>query len=550
LFKGDYKFVIPNYQRPYAWTDTEAEELFDDLLDACRNQQRDAEGTYFLGSVVLIKQERDPVSQVVDGQQRLTSLTILFAALRTTTPERADVITEYLYKKADPDLPDETDDYRLTVRDEDAAFFRGNILQEGALERFVQTGHRLRDSQLRFRENAALYVRRLRELDMAERMQLRAYMDSQCSLVVITTPNLDSAYRIFSVLNDRGLDLAPIDILKAEVLGAIRKAHGETRSEVYARKWGQIETTLGRDGFSALLTHVRMIFARQKQRGSLLQEFREALKPIQKPIELVDEELIPYAGVWAQVKDAEFSSVSQADEINGKLSWLNRIGFADWVPPALAFIRKFKDHPTAVNVFLEDLERLSFYLLVTKKGINDRIETYAKVTEEALNADIATSTGRLNGCALTPKQAEAFEQALNGNIYEALPRGRATLLLRLEGVLSDGSKVFTTKNLSIEHVLPQSPATDSQWLRTFPNKEERETWTHRLANLVPLDARKNPAAANFDYPIKKDVYFFRDGKASPFILTNELRSMSGWTPAVLEDRQTRLLQALKKHWRL
>lgn len=503
-----------------------------------------------MGSIVLIKQERDPVSQVVDGQQRLTSLTILFAALRTTTPERADVITEYLYKKADPDLPDETDDYRLTVRDEDAAFFRDNILQEGALEQFVQTRHRLRDSQLRFRENAALYVRRLQELDVAERMQLRAYMDSHCSLVVITTPNLDSAYRIFAVLNDRGLDLAPIDILKAEVLSAIRKAHGDTRADTYARKWGEIETTLGRDGFSTLLTQVRMVYARQKQRGALLQEFRDALKPTQKPIELVDDVLIPYADVWAQVKDAEFSSVSQADEINAKLAWLNRIGFADWVPPALAFIRRFKDRPQVVNEFLEDLERLSFYLLVTKKGINDRIETYARVTEEALGADAAISTGRLQSCALSRKQADAFEQALDGNIYEALPRGRATLLLRLEGVLSDGSKSFTAKNLSIEHVLPQSPAADSQWLRNFPNKEEREAWTHRLANLVPLDARKNPAAANSDYQLKKDVYFFKDGKASPFILTNELRSMPAWTPAVLEERQKRLLQALKKHWRL
>ena len=78
IFSSDFDYTIPSYQRPYAWTVDEASELFDDLHDFF---QSDLEEPYFLGSIVLIKEENTPRSEVVDGQQRLTTLTILLAAI-------------------------------------------------------------------------------------------------------------------------------------------------------------------------------------------------------------------------------------------------------------------------------------------------------------------------------------------------------------------------------------------------------------------------------------------------------------------------------------
>ena len=78
VFSDDYFFEIPLYQRPYAWTTDHVDELLDDLLDAMR---RDSESPYFLGSIVLIKDEDNPKSEVVDGQQRLTTLTMLLCVL-------------------------------------------------------------------------------------------------------------------------------------------------------------------------------------------------------------------------------------------------------------------------------------------------------------------------------------------------------------------------------------------------------------------------------------------------------------------------------------
>ena len=124
------------------------------------------------------------------------------------------------------------------------------------------------------------------------------------------------------------------------------------------------------------------------------------------------------------------------------------------------------------------------------------------------------------------------------------------LILRIEALVSDGSKKQAFNYLSLEHVLPQNPPADSEWIKWFPEEEERDTWTHRMANLVPLHVRKNPAASNFNFATKKDVYFKGKGTASPFILTQEVRSEDTWTPTMLDDRQKRLVGVLAKHWGL
>ena len=369
-------------------------------------------------------------------------------------------------------------------------------------------------------------------------------------MVVISTPDLEAAYRIFSVLNNRGLDLAPIDILKAAVLGSIRTIAGDAKSRVYAKEWSRIESTLGRDAFGDLFVHIRTIYAKQKQRATLVKEFQDHVTEYKMPIDLVDKVIKPYAEVWNFVRDADFEATELAETINDYLSWLNRVDFKDWVPPALVYFKRFRQQPKLLAEFFKELERLTYFLLVTKVGINERIDTYACLTKEiepdAFDGDLAA----LKTLALTDKQKHEFLAALDGDIYRRLPRARMALILRLEALVSDGSKKQTFDHLSLENVLPQTPPAASDWLKWFPEEDERDSWTHRLANLVPLHARKNPAASNYDFATKKDVYFKGKGTASPFILTNDVRSQSQWTPDLLVERQQRLIGVLSTHWAL
>ena len=549
IFEGSYQFEIPDYQRPYAWTTEQAGELFDDLISAMQDARvSGATSQYFLGSIVLIKNDREPKSSVVDGQQRLSTLTMLFAVLREVMPHAADDITDFLCKKGKVSLG-ENSEYRLTAREEDADFFRVNIQEPGGVALLVASTDKLEDSRLRYRENATLLLAKAKALPPADLIALWQFLANDCSLVVISTPDLEAAYRIFSVLNNRGLDLAPIDIIKAQVLGLIRTTAGDVKSRAYSKEWSQIESSLGRDAFGDLIGHIRTIYAKQKPRATLVKEFQEHVTEYKTPIDLVDKVIKPYAEVWDFVRDADFQATEHAETINEHLSWLNRVDFKDWVPPALVYFKRFRQKPKLLAEFFKSLERLTYFLLVTKVGINERIETYAALTKEIEPAAFDGDLVVLNTLTLTDKQKREFVAALDGDIYRNLPRARMALVLRLESLVR-APGVQLQNAVSLEHVLPQTPPDGSDWHQWFPDEDERDDWTHRLANLVPLDRNKNSSASNYDFAKKKDVYFRGKNKASPFVLTQEVRSENEWTPTLLAERQKRLVGVLKDHWNL
>jgi len=550
IFEGSYQFSIPDYQRPYAWTTEQATELFDDLYSAMQDTRiSGASSQYFLGSIVLIKNDREPKSFVVDGQQRLSTLTMLFAVLRTVMPEAADDITDFLYKRGKASLG-EKNEYRLIAREEDADFFRSNIQEPGGISQLVASTDKLEDSRLRYRENAILLLDKAKVLPPADLIALWKFLANDCSLVVISTPDLDAAYRIFSVLNNRGLDLAPIDIIKAQVLGLIRSIEGETQSRIYAKEWSRIESSLGRDAFGDLFGHIRSIYAKKKQKYTLVKEFQEHVPEYKSPMVLIDYVIKPYAEMWNFVRNADFEATEHAETINEYLSWLNRVDFKDWVPPALVYFKRFRQQPQRLALFFQALERLTYFLLVTKVGINERIETYAALIKEIEPEGFKGELADVKMLGLTDAQKKEFLTALDGDIYRKLTKARMALILRLEALVSDGSKKQAFDHLSLEHVLPQNPPPASEWLSWFPDDDERDNWTHRLANLVPLHIRKNPAASNYDFATKKNVYFKGKGIASPFVLTQEARSEDEWTPAILAKRQLRLIGVLKEHWNL
>lgn len=556
IFSDKYQFRIPNYQRPYAWTKEQAEALFDDLITAIHENNVNGErNQYFLGSIVIIKKEHDPKSDIVDGQQRLTTLTILLAVLKQIWVEQGNEkgvksVTAHLYNEGDDMLGRETG-YRLSAREEDADFFRTNIQEPSGIKKLIANKDKLKDSLLRYRENATLLMEKASALSEDELEELWKFLAKECSLVVISTSDLEAAYRIFSVLNNRGLDLAPIDILKAEVLGKIRTEAGVDKSNQYAKKWGEIETKLGRDDFGHLLSHLRSIYAKQKAKAILLKEFQKFVTEYRenRPMQLIDDVIEPYAEVWSFVRNVDFEATEQAETINEYLSWLNRVNFKDWVPAALVYFKHFRQQPQKLAEFFQLLERLTYFLMVTKANTNERIETYARLMKEIEENVADGDLKKLPTLSLTEQQKNSFITALDSDIYLTLPQARMALVLRLESLMrAPGIKIENA--ISLEHVLPQNPPKGSEWLTWFPKEEVRDIWTHRLANLVLLDTRKNATAGNDKFSKKKEVYFKGKGTASPFVLTQDVREETEWTVSVLARRQKKLLGVLKVHWQL
>lgn len=346
------------------------------------------------------------------------------------------------------------------------------------------------------------------------------------------------------MLNSRGLDLAPTDILKAEIIGGIPAA----QRDAYTQKWEDAEEELGREAFTDLFSHIRMVYRRAKPKGTLIKEFKEHVTEAGQPALFVDQVLLPMTRAYQEILDAEYESTAHAETVNEHLKWLNRLEFNDWVPPALAFATRHRQEPEAMASFFRDLERLAYALLIQRAGINDRIERFSQLTNViAKGSDLHEEQSPLQ---LSPAEQYRVYTQLDGPFYDTFAaRARTTILLRLDTLLSGGGAKYDYQTITVEHVLPQQPPQGSNWLGWFPDVKDRYQWVHRLGNLALLTRKKNSSASNYEFDKKKQSYFAHGG-VSPFVLTTQVLGKKEWTPSIVTQRQTELLALLEQHWRL
>lgn len=547
IFSSDFDYVIPSYQRPYAWTPVQAGELFSDLFDFYTKEDRD--DTYFLGSIVLIKEEGRPYAEVIDGQQRLTTLTILLSALTQRAGGHIrEAFHRYLCEPGNV-LEGLAQKPRLTLRERDRTFFK-RYVQDVALEELLSldSAKLENESQRNMQANARLFLQRLEAAfgaDADAATQFGGFLVQRCFLVAVSTPSQQSAFRVFSVLNSRGLDLLPTDIIKSDVIGKVKP---DVRDQ-YNETWEELEVETGRDGFAEVFGHIRMIYAKDKARRALLEEFRErVIDRVPSAEELVTKVIEPYAQAYLVAKHSQFVSTSNASEVNVLLSWLNRIDNSDWLPSAMKFLAEHENDANYVHWFLKKLERLAAFMHICAYDVNGRIDRYACVLRELEQSHSMECP--VAAVELTAEEKKTFLQYLQGDVYLMTARRRNYLILRLDSFMADGAATYDPTVLTIEHVLPQTVDQKSDWAAQWESTDDQLMWLHRLANLVPLTQRRNSQAQNFDFERKKKAYFGGRQGISSYVLTTQVLNTPVWTPAVVKQRQSELIDILTSAWEL
>lgn len=545
VFSSDFQFEIPDYQRPYSWQAEHAEELFDDLW--MFREQEDKSEEYFLGSVVLIKSDQSSQTDVVDGQQRLTTLTILLAAIRDrlkSHPKWGGAFDKYIMEPGDITL-DLSPKPRLFLRKKDVSFFEKYIQSPGGVEGLTNLdSSRYKDSKLNIINNARAFQNRLTDIDDELVGQFGQFVVQKCLLVLVTTENFKSAYRIFSVMNDRGLELAPSDILKANIVSSI----GEHEREGYTELWEDMEERLGRDNFNDLFAHVRMVFRKEKYRRSVLDEFTDyVVKPSASGKKLLDDVLLPYADTLEIIMDRSFKSEENAHRVNELIEWLHYLNNSDWIPVAMELIRRFDTDTDKLRVYLEKLERLGASLFIRGVYATPRIKRFGDVLHELEEGKDLL----IEGSALDLDHNERQDTLywLNSHVYSYSGRLRLYIMMRLDAFMSDQYVSYRERTKTIEHVLPQNPATQSQWREDWSD-EQRENWVDRIGNLLLLSRKKNSEASNYDFLLKKDRYFKTRTGVSNYAISTDVLNHDDWKPATVRDRQTFLINLFAEKWAL
>ena len=544
IFSADFEYHIPKYQRPYSWTEDEAAILFDDLYDF---YELDNDDNYFLGSIVLIKSDNKPYSEVIDGQQRLTTLSIFLAVMADTfsTEQYKELCKAYLQEKGNQ-LEMINAQPRIFLREKDQSFFN-KYIQELDLRGLNQLDDEILDSEAKvhIQKNCQVFQVRFSEkfTNEDDLIKFCQFVLNRCFLVVVSSPNQSSAFRVFSVLNSRGLDLLPSDIIKSKTIGSL----DDSIQDKYTEIWEEQERLVGRDGFNEVFAHTRTIFLKEKQKKNLLEEFSVNILEKINPKDLIDKYIVPYSNAYNALKNEAYVSSRNAESINNLLYWLNKTRNYDWMPVAIKFLAEHENDSDAILAFLIKLERLASYLFVTSKGLNQLINRYKEVLEEMETE--GNHYQNIESLELKEIEKEEFIKTLDGEIYTLPSYRRNYIIQRLNSFVSDGAVKFNGKIFTIEHVLPQNPRMDSQWLAVW-SEADRKIWVNKIANLVALTRQHNSQAQNYDFEEKKQKYFQSSNGVTSYPITTQVNGIKHWNPRTVETRQNELMKVFIDKWRL
>ena len=558
-------FRIPEYQRPYIWGDDEIDDLLDDLKFA-HDEKPDQE--YFFGSFVYQSKKADDTQQyqendLLDGQQRMTTLLILFACIRDLS-ENYKVkksCQRSIYQEGDDidDIPERTR-IVFAIRHEVQEFVDNFIkTKDGTVneEELKLLSNQARDLSVKNMARAVLKIRK----DLSEMIESKdplnldtfiKFIRNKVLLIFVATENLDDAFRLFTILNDRGIPLRNSDILKAQNLGSLTQ---DFEKEKYARLWEDAEGELGED-FDRFLNHIRTILLKDKARLNLLDEFenkiyhpREKDRATGKPKEPLLTKgaetfkfVNRYFDIYKKLHDGanydQFAGCFRFDNLIQVM--LIGLPSNDWLPPLMRYYERFK-----FNGLMEFLTQLD------NRFSADWIAQYTPTKRiERMNEIIRTiETANGTNDVIDAVQEFSFDEEFFNQTIESAVYGRRFtryLLLKLDYLYADHSCRMSFSSLSVEHVLPRTPNLDSQWCKDF-TEEQRQELCDRLGNLVLITTRKNTSLGNLDYVEKKKRYFESRISTCP----NSLRVLNKheiWKPANLTKNHEKVLGELRKHY--
>ncbi|QIC84495.1 DUF262 domain-containing protein [Helicobacter pylori] len=556
-------YQIPDYQRPYQWTEKNCEKLLDDLFSSYEYYKGSG---YFCGSLVLIVINTDSETNaetydIADGQQRLSTFILLAKVLATLyserlTEESKDYLQESLitkYGKKD----------RLNFN---AMGFNSKKDFQYALTSFNDVP--ISNNKNNYLKNAICLKNYLRKKEIEDINDFIEWLYFKVVFIKTTCPNVSMALRIFSVLNARGLPLHAIDVFKVELLkklankkdqeefvsrwSALHQKCSGNESKFPKRKENKREKNATETLFSWYLTYLNPVTSGKSMEERLADQFERLNKPpleyfkgvedfynaYCKVLEMQDwhAHLLSYlaSDFWRIILCASLLHRYSDQDIEALKELLVKFYYQNWVAT-----REEPKKQTNCNIIKALKEKKS-------------IENIASIVKEYLDYHKITQDFKKN-----LQDSELYEQHKRSSKNSWL----RPILILVEYSMSDDPrpKRIQMNDFHVEHILPQQPGSSSQWVKDF-SEEERGLYTHSLANLTLLGGTKNAQASNLDFKEKKEIYMGnavklgkdKRGREKTFkVMTcykmtiDIATSYTEWTPTSLEKRKEELIKRIE-----
>ena len=539
LIGNGLTYRIPRFQRDYSWTDDEWEDLWADILGTI---QEDGEPAHYMGYLVLQSQDEKSFD-VIDGQQRLTTLTlIVLAALKNlqrliadnNQPEhnqqRLNQIRQTYIGYLDPvTLISRT---KLTLNRNNDHYFQTYLVQLGHLPQrgFRASEHSLRKAFEWFEKRVRDYAKKSGGDEGIALATLVETMSDRLFFTVISVTDELNAYKVFETLNARGMRLSSTDLLKNYLFSVLHRDNEHVHEmKVLEDRWEAMVTRLGSESFPDFLRiHwiSRRTFVRQSELFKTIRAkvtHREAVFQLLRDME---EDMDTYLALT-------HPEVSQwHPDLKAYAQNLRMFSVRQPFPLLFAAYRKLPNADFAS--LLRSCLMISFrYNVIGSQPTNEQERVYYAVAQKITNGDILTANAALEGLKAVYPNDDNFRVAFAEKTIRTT-NSRNLRIVRyifcaLEKKASGNDYDFESESFNIEHVLPQNP--ESGW-DAFTD-EEVDAMVYRLGNMTLLAKKSNKNLGNDGFDIKKPVL-----AESQFELTRKIaEDNANWTPERIAARQ-------------
>lgn len=549
----DALYQIPRYQRPYKWVNEQLEKLWDDLIDAQTN-----EPNYFLGSIITAKAEDSATYlDIVDGQQRTTTLLILFCVIRD---HYADINANLLDE--DPlaidnqiiassiRFNDRFERLRLKTHSNHESDFQQLILNSGATTDLTKPLkkdlRREEEPKYKFINTACFFKEQLASLSEQAVGEFVNYLFNKVKIIRIDCQSVTFAIKLFQVLNDRGMDLSNSDLIKSYLMGRIHRLYADDlevrkqKENQFIDDWKACETTALDTNYTVneLFVIYEYYLLSDNPRRSLIEEltklfenadpnetiadFKNFLTTYKRDVYESDDPLL--YGFWYLRWGVYWRSIlmtalhTSYPDFRELATLLRRYYYINWM----------------AGFTLTRIKQTSFNLIKSIKA-------------KKPIADIATDLEK----SLTDSEAVIRAgMRLRGQIY--FESWIKPLLFLIEYEQEDEPKFLEieNRNIHVEHILPRAFETNAEWIEAH-DLPELKMRVHAGANLTLLSGTKNISASNSGFEKKIQAYTgtglhsASDEKVTSFRITQKIvddyhRNMFNgkWNLNAMIDRET------------
>ncbi len=540
LFAGGYRFRLTCFQRAYSWRVHNVLRLLDDIRNAM--QQPDDARRFFLGRVMLAQRPGEIDAEIVDGHQRMVTLTVLFAVLRDleSDPERIAWLDGMIGDQSSLALGRHA--FRMAIQATTSVFFADAVQRTGAallepitpINEFSETERCIYEARECLRAELITTGKEYRR-DLAE------FLADNCRLLVMSTSDPDDAWDLIRTELETRLEFSEADQAKAALLSAMPLA-----DRIYcSRAWEGCEAILNATDIHRILGHIRALRWRGRTQSHVPveDEIIERFDLSNSGMAFMLEEFVPEAERLSAIRlGALHHDPAARDRTVAHLAQMTWIDPHFWVPAALKWLAVHgAGSPQSVS-FFERLNRLVWIMRIG--GIDPGVQ-------ETRILDLADEIGQgvdvENMSRLMIDQKGLLTPALN-NLRSANFANKhfaGLVLRRISTALGADSGPICRDKVTIEHVLPRNPPVKSSWRSKFRTKDDIAAYCMRLGNLTLLSPQDNQRAATHDWSVKQAIL------AEAAFPMSKVAALEGdWTAKSISIRTENLIGVLFKSWDL